>query len=83
MVIELPPEVEARLEEVARHEGKAVSALLLDAAMWRYHDDLRCQERVQQSIAEANSGLFIEEEEMDSGWIKLLARPAPQISPER
>ena len=72
MVLELPPEVETRLEQLAQHEGTTVVSLLAKAAESLYGDDLRFREIVQERIARADAGEFMEDAEMQALWDRLL-----------
>lgn len=72
MVLELPPEVETCLEQLAQHEGTTVVSLLAKAAESLYGDDLRFREIVQERIARADAGEFMEDAEMQALWDRLL-----------
>jgi len=72
MVLELPPEIETRLEQLAQHEGTTVVSLLAKAAETLYGDDLRYREIVQERIAQADAGQFMKDAEMKLLWNRLL-----------
>ncbi len=74
MVIDLTPEVEAHLEQIAQHEGKSVQSLILDAAVHLHHEDLRFQQGVEEGLAQADAGDFVDDTEMQALWQRLLQR---------
>ena len=75
MVIELTPEQEASLEEIARHEGRSVQALMEDLASGFVEDNLRLREGVRRGLAQARAGQFVDEAEMQERWKRLLGQP--------
>jgi predicted transcriptional regulator len=72
MELILTPEQEARLVQMARHEGKTPSELVFDTTVSLYDADHRFRERVQRGLDQANAGNFIEEEEMDIRFEKMI-----------
>jgi predicted transcriptional regulator len=72
MEIALTPEQEARLIQMAEFEGKTPSQLVSDTVIHRLEADRYFRERVQRGIEQANAGEFIEEEEMDIRFEKLI-----------
>jgi predicted transcriptional regulator len=66
MELHLTAEQEAHLSRIAQHEGKRPEQLATEhvLTLLEEHDSFR--QAVQQGLAEANAGLFIEEEEMDA-----------------
>jgi predicted transcriptional regulator len=70
MEIALTPEQEARLIQMAEHEGKTPSQFVVDAMLdvdyAADYDNERLREIIRQRVAEADAGVFIEEEEMDA-----------------
>jgi predicted transcriptional regulator len=72
MEIHLTPEQEAHLHQIALHEGKNPEQLVIDAALHLLDGDRRFREAVQRGIDQANAGNFIEEEEMDARFEKMI-----------
>jgi len=72
MVIELPPEVEGRLQQIAEHEGKSVSTIVIESALALHEEHLRFHEGVAEGIAQADAGEFVDEQEMKTRWQRLL-----------
>jgi predicted transcriptional regulator len=77
MEIALTPEQEARLIQMAEIEGKTPSELVvnavLEADLAAYHwDDENIRETIRQRVAEADKGIFIEEDEMDARVQRML-----------
>jgi predicted transcriptional regulator len=65
---------EAHLVAAAEYEGKAVIELVLDSVNQRLQQDQYFLDKLDRSIAQADRGEFIEEEEMDLRVAKMLAR---------
>jgi predicted transcriptional regulator len=72
MEIRLTPEQEAHLLQIAQHEGKDVGQLLVDTALNLYERERQFREAVQRGLDQANAGNFIEEEEMDARFEKMI-----------
>jgi predicted transcriptional regulator len=72
MEIHLTPEQEAHLNQIAQHEGKNPEQLVIDATLHLFSRDLRFREAVQRGLDQANAGNFIEEEEMDARFEKMI-----------
>jgi predicted transcriptional regulator len=72
MEITLTPEQEARLIEMAEFEGKTPSQFVSETITSRLEADRYFRERVQRGIEQANAGEFIEEEEMDLRFEKMI-----------
>jgi predicted transcriptional regulator len=72
MEIHLTPEQEAHLLQVADHEGKGPEQLIVDLTRTLLEDDLRARAILRERIAEADRGIFIEEEEMASRFEKMM-----------
>lgn len=72
MEIDLTPEQEARLTELARERGTSVGAMVADYALDIVHMEAREREIIQERIEEADRGDFIEEEEMDRRVARML-----------
>lgn len=73
MELHLTPEQEAHLSQIAQHEGKNPEQLVLDAALHLLDSDRRFREAIQRGLDQANAGNFIEEEEMDARFEKMIA----------
>ncbi len=74
MEIHLTPEQEAHLQQLARHEGKTPEQLVFDATLHLYEEDRLFREGVQRGLDQANAGSFLEEEEMDARFEKMIRR---------
>ena len=73
MEVQFTQEQEAQLAELARRDGKAsASDLLKDAALRLLDEEARFRAAVLAGIAEADRSEFIEEEEMDARFEKML-----------
>ncbi len=72
MELHLTSEQEAHLSRIARHEGKNPEQLVLDAALNLLEGDRRFREAVQRGLDQANAGNFIEEDEMDTRFEKMI-----------
>ena len=72
MELHLTPEQEAHLHQIALHEGKDPEQLVIDAALNLLHRDDQFREAVQHGLDQANAGNFIEEEEMDARFEKMI-----------
>jgi len=64
---------EAKLAEIAENNGMSISDLLVDAASSVIRISEEHWVAVDRAIAQADSGEFIEEEEMDARIAKMLA----------
>jgi predicted transcriptional regulator len=74
MELHLTPEQEAHLHQIAQHEGKNPEQLVIDAALHLLDGDRRFREAVQRGLAQADAGNFIEEQEMDARFDKMIRR---------
>ena len=72
MEVHFTPEQEAELSRIAQHEGITVEALVNGAVGRIIERDAAFRAAVQKGIAEADAGLFIEEEEMNAIFDKML-----------
>ena len=74
MVIELTPEQEACVAEIAKHEGRTVEQIMLDGLQMRLGREAADRESILRGLAQADRGEFIEEEEMDRRVAEMLSR---------
>jgi predicted transcriptional regulator len=72
MEVHFTPEQEARLTQIAASSGTAAEELVKDAALRLLEDDAHFRAAVQEGIAQADRGEFIEEEEMNARFEKML-----------
>jgi len=72
MELHLTPEQEAHLLQIAQHEGKTPEQLVFEATLNLYDGDRRFREAVQRGLDQANAGNFIEEDEMDARFEKMI-----------
>jgi len=66
MELHLTPEQEARLAEIAHHQGTTVDAFLTDMVLGLLDEDESFRAAVSLGLAQADARDFIEEEEMDA-----------------
>jgi predicted transcriptional regulator len=74
MEVSLTPEQEAQLAEIARHQGLTSDALVAEVALGLLEDDDHEREIVRERLAQADAGIFIEEDEMEARFRALLQR---------
>lgn len=74
MRIALTPEQEVQLDELARHNGLSVDRLLTELAHGLLEESAQERETILDRIAQADKGIFIEEEEMDARVEAMLQR---------
>lgn len=72
MEIHFTPEQEARLVQIANSTGTPAEYLVRDAALRLLEDDAHFRAAVREGIVQADRGEFIEEEEMDLRFQKML-----------
>jgi predicted transcriptional regulator len=72
MEVHFTPEQEAWLAQVARANGTDTEAIVKAAALRVLEQDAHFRAAVQQGIAQADRGEFIEEDEMDSLFEQML-----------
>jgi predicted transcriptional regulator len=72
MNVDLTPEQEAQLSQIAAHRGKDANQLLKDAALRLLENDARFRAGLQRGIAAANRGDFVDEEEMEARIERIL-----------
>ena len=72
MEVHFTPEQEAQLSRIASADRVEVERLVKDAALRLIEEDARFRAAVQRGIAEADRGEFIEEEEMNARFEKML-----------
>ncbi len=72
MEIPLTPDQEAHLRQMAQHQGKEVGQLVMDAVLNFANDHDRIRETLRERIQEADRGVFIEEEEMDTRFQRMI-----------
>lgn len=64
MEVSFPPEIEARLEEVASRTGRKAEQLVQAAAMQVLEAEARFSAAVKRGIEQADRGEFVEHEEV-------------------
>jgi predicted transcriptional regulator len=72
MKVDFTPEQEERLARVARATGAATEELVKDAALRLREQDAHFRAAVQEGIAQAARGEFIEEDEMAARLERML-----------
>jgi predicted transcriptional regulator len=72
MEVHFTPEQEAQLSQIATKSGIDAERLVKDAALRLLQEDARFRAAVQDGIAQADRGEFIEEEEMDTRLEQML-----------
>ena len=74
MEIQITPEQEAQLAQIAAHLQKDPHELVMDAALRLIAEDDRFRTGVRKGIEEADRGEVIEEAEMDARVQRMLQR---------
>jgi predicted transcriptional regulator len=72
MEVHFTPEQEAQLSQIASHAGTDTERLVKDQALRLLEQDARFRAAVQEGIAQADRGEFIEEEEMEARIERML-----------
>jgi predicted transcriptional regulator len=72
MEVHFTPEQEAQLAQMANSSGTAAEHLVKDAALRLLEENARFRAAVTEGIAQADRGEFIEEEEMDARFERML-----------
>ena len=72
MEVNFTPEQEAQLAQIATKEGTDTERLVKDAALRLLEEDAHFRAAVHEGIAQADTGEFIEEEEMDARLKQML-----------
>jgi len=72
MELAITAEQEAHLLQIAEHEGKTPSQLVFDATVGLLEGDRRFRAAVERGIEQADAGEFIEEDEMDARFEKMI-----------
>lgn len=74
MEIQITPEQEAQLAQIAAHLQKDPHQLVMDAALRLIEEDDRFLAGVRKGIEEADRGEFLDEVEMDARVERMLRR---------
>jgi predicted transcriptional regulator len=74
MEIEMTPEQEAQLAQIAAHLHKEPHQLVIDAALRLIDEDDRFRDGVRKGIEEADRGDLIDQVEMDGRVERMLKR---------
>ena len=72
MIINLPPDQEAKLAALAARDGRNVNELAQEAITRLLDDDARFAEAVKRGIAAADRGDFVASEEVWAGVERIL-----------
>jgi predicted transcriptional regulator len=72
MEVHFTPEQESKLAQVASWTGTNAERLVKDAALRLLEEETRFREAVQEGLAQADRGEFIEEEDMDARFEQML-----------
>jgi predicted transcriptional regulator len=72
MEVRFTPEQEAQLSQIASHAGTDTERSVKDAVVRLIEQDARFRAAVQEGVAQADRGEFIEEEEMDARIERML-----------
>ena len=73
-MIELTPEQEARLAEIANEGGRTPESFATEVSLHVLESDPAEAQIVSERLAFTDRGLFLEEEEMDQRFQKMIAR---------
>jgi predicted transcriptional regulator len=79
MIINLPPEQEARLAALAARDGRKIDDLAQEAITRLLDDDARFTEAVQRGIAAADRGDFVASEEVGQASSASCSRDAGSL----
>ena len=72
MEVRFTPEQEAQLAEIASKSGTDPEHLVKDAALRLLEEDIRFRTAIREGIAQADRGEFIEENEMNARFERML-----------
>lgn len=72
MEVHFTPEPEARLTQIARNAGTGPESLVKEAALRLLDEDARFRAAVEEGIAQADRGEFVDEYEMDARFEQML-----------
>jgi len=72
MTLDLTQDEQALLARAAEDEGTSLSDFVTKAALWRAQQTEADRASLRRGLAQADRGEFIEEEEMDSRFAKML-----------
>lgn len=72
MELHLTPELEAQLQQIAQHQGKDTEQLVIDAVLNFVQGDAHMYEVLRERIQKADRGVFIEEDEMDARFQRMI-----------
>jgi len=72
MNIEFTPDQEARIHHAAQRSGRSVGEVVAEAALWLLKFEESHDASLQCSIEQADRGEFIEEEEMDARFERMM-----------
>ena len=74
MELHLTPEQEAQISRIAQHAGKPPEQLVTEIVLGLLDEDDNFRVAVRLGLAQADAGNFIEEEEMDARFEKMMRR---------
>jgi len=72
MEVHFTPEQEARLTPIARNAGTGPESLVKEAALRLLEEDARFRAAVEEGIAQADRGEFVDQHEMDARFEQML-----------
>jgi predicted transcriptional regulator len=72
MVIHLTPEQEAKMQQMALQSGRSLGEVVTETAVWLTKFDQNHDASLQRSLDQADRGEFIEEEEMDVRFARMM-----------
>jgi predicted transcriptional regulator len=72
MSIDLTPEQEARISALAQQNGKTLRDVMAETAVWLLQMEASQDEALTRSIAQADRGEFIEEDEIDRRFARMM-----------
>ena len=73
MEVQFSQEQEARLSQIAEHQGVNPTQLVKDAALRLLHEDEQFRAAVQEGIAAADRGEFVEHKQVWAGVEEILS----------
>ena len=72
MVLDLTPEEEARILQVAGQDGRSLGEILTQTAVWLLKIEASQDEALERSLSQADRGEFVDEGEMERRFARMM-----------
>ena len=72
MILDLTPEQEAKVIHLAQQSGRSVNDVMTETAAWLLQLESAHDASLERSLEHADRGEFIEEEEMDARFARMM-----------